>query len=97
MSHFRGFPVINAALIAAVQKIEHYEIASYGCLRDWATVLGNKEAADILQEILDEEKATNHSLTELARSRSNQEALSECATVDTRCDLNGHIITKAAA
>lgn len=77
MSSFEGFPVINAALIALVQKIEHYEIAFYGCLRDWAAVLGEKEVADILQEILDEDKATNQSLTELARSRSNLEALSE--------------------
>ncbi|MFN0078001.1 MAG: ferritin-like domain-containing protein [Prosthecobacter sp.] len=81
MSRFRGFPVVNAALIAAVQKIEHYEIASYGCLRDWAVVLRNKEAAAILQEILDENKTTNQSLTELARSRSNQQALSEHACV----------------
>ena len=80
MTRFRGFPVVNAALIAAVQKIEHYEIASYGCLRDWATVLHNSEAADILQEILNEDKATNQALTELARSRSNQQALSEHAT-----------------
>lgn len=84
MTRFRGFPVINAALIAAVQKIEHYEIASYGCLRDWASVLHNKEAADILQEILDEDKATNQALTELARTRSNHEALSEHVMNGTR-------------
>lgn len=96
MTHFKGFPVINAALIAAVQKIEHYEIASYGCLRDWASVLGNKEAADILQEILDEDKATNQLLTELARSFSNHEALSEFATDDNRRDLNGQLAMTAA-
>ena len=81
MSRVRGFPVVNAALIAVVQKIEHYEIASYGCLRDWAAVLRNTEAAAILQEILDENKTTNQSLTELARARSNQHALSEHAPV----------------
>ncbi len=81
MIRFRGFPVVNAALIAAVQKIEHYEIASYGCLRDWAALLQHQEAAEILQEILDEDKATNQTLTELARTRSNQQALSERARV----------------
>lgn len=82
-THFKGFPVINAALIAAVQKIEHYEIASYGCLRDWAAVLGCKEVAMTLQKILDQDKATNRTLTELARTRSNQEALNEPAIPGT--------------
>jgi len=77
IAQFKGFPVINAALIASVQKIEHYEIASYGCLRDWAAVLGYEEVARTLQKILDQDKATNQSLTDLARSHSNQEALSE--------------------
>jgi ferritin-like metal-binding protein YciE len=75
MSAFKGGPVINAALISIVQKIEHYEIATYGCLCDWAAVLGEKEVAGILQEMLDEDHAANQFLTELARSRSNREAL----------------------
>lgn len=82
ISQFRGFPVINAALIASVQKIEHYEIASYGCLRDWAAMLGHPQVAETLQKILDQDKATNRALTELARSRSNREALSEEALED---------------
>lgn len=77
IAQFKGFPVINAALIASVQKIEHYEIASYGCLRDWAAVLGHEEVAVMLQKILDQDKATNQTLTDLARSHSNKEALSE--------------------
>jgi ferritin-like metal-binding protein YciE len=76
-STFAGFPVINAALIASLQKIEHYEIASYGCLRDWAAVLGHQNVSEILQKILDQDKATNRALTELARTRSNREALNE--------------------
>ena len=64
-------------MICAAQKVEHYEIASYGCLHEWAGVLGNEEAANLLEEILNEEKATNRSLTGLARERSNQEALGE--------------------
>ncbi len=77
---FKESPVINAAIIAAAQKIEHYEIASYGCLHEWAGVLGNKKAADILMEILTEEKAANDSLTELARIRSNEEACKDEST-----------------
>jgi ferritin-like metal-binding protein YciE len=67
-------PTINAALISAAQKVEHYEIASYGCLREWAEQLDNDEAAEILQEILDEESAADHKLTELARTRCNEAA-----------------------
>ena len=74
---FKGSPAINAALISAAQKVEHYEIASYGCLQEWASVLGNPEAAGLLEEILMEEKAANESLTELARASSNLEALGE--------------------
>jgi len=74
---FKASPAINAALICAAQKVEHYEIASYGCLHEWAGVLGNKDAAGFLLGILDEEKAANESLTALARSRSNPEALGE--------------------
>src|SRR5580692_1267309 len=52
---FKGSPAINAALISAGQKVEHYETASYGCLHEWAGVLGNEKAASILEEILEEE------------------------------------------
>ena len=72
---FKGSPAINAALIAAAQKVEHYEIASYGCLHEWAGLLGNQKAADLLEEILEQEKAANRSLTGLARASSNQEAM----------------------
>jgi len=74
-SEFKGSPALDAALISSAQKVEHYEIASYGCLHEWAGVLGNKEAGDLIKHILDEEKAANESLTELARTGSNGEAL----------------------
>ena len=74
---FKGSPAINAALISAAQKVEHYEMASYGCLHEWAGLLGNEKAASLLQEILDEEKAANEKLTELARAGNNEEALGE--------------------
>ena len=60
--------VKDAALIAAAQKVEHYEIAGYGTVRTYAQLLGNKQAADLLQETLDEEAATDEKLTELAQS-----------------------------
>jgi ferritin-like metal-binding protein YciE len=67
-------PTINAALILAGQKAEHYEIASYGGLRDWAKLLGNEDAADVLDGILDEEKAADAKLNELAEEGCNESA-----------------------
>ena len=72
---FKGSPAINAALISAAQRVEHYEMAAYGCLHEWAGLLGHREAADLLEIILDEEKAANETLVALARSGSNEEAL----------------------
>jgi ferritin-like metal-binding protein YciE len=69
-----GAPTLNAALIAAVQKVEHYEIASYGCLHAWAEMLGNPDAASALKKILVEEKGADDVLNELARRSCNQEA-----------------------
>ena len=89
ISDNKGWPVLNAAIISVAQKLEHYEIATYGCLRGWARLLGNKEAAGLLQEILVEEKAANHALSELARSRSNLEALGECAGEAPCAEGNG--------
>jgi ferritin-like metal-binding protein YciE len=63
----------DAALICAAQKVEHYEIASYGSLRTWAEMLGEDEAVDLLQETLDEEKETDERLTEIAEDAANPE------------------------
>ncbi len=76
---FKGSPAINAALISAAQKVEHHEIASYGCLHEWAGLLGKKDAARLLQEILEQEKGANGTLTTLARGNVNQEALNGSA------------------
>ncbi len=81
VAHFKGSPVLNAALVNAAQKIEHYEIASYGGLHEWAVLLGNKKGAELLKNILAEEKAANDTLTALARSTCNPEALAVGATV----------------
>jgi ferritin-like metal-binding protein YciE len=66
--------VRDAALIAAAQKVEHYEIASYGTARTFAQMLGHTEAANLLQETLDEEGETDHKLTDLAMSFVNEAA-----------------------
>lgn len=57
---------LDAAVIGALQAIEHYEIARYGTLREWAMALGHDDAADILGRILNMEKAANNKLTGLA-------------------------------
>jgi ferritin-like metal-binding protein YciE len=66
--------VMDAALIAAAQRIEHYEIAGYGTVRTYAQVLGEKEHAKLLQQTLDEEGNTDKLLTQLAESSINVEA-----------------------
>jgi len=72
---FKGSPAINAALVSAAQKVEHYEMASYGCLHEWAGLLDNEDAAEILESILQEEKDANDGLTDLALATCNQQAL----------------------
>ena len=66
--------VLDAGIIAAAQKVEHYEIASYGTVRTWARLCGEEEAANLLQETLDEESQTDERLTELAESIVNPRA-----------------------
>ena len=83
---FKGSPAINAALITAAQRVEHYEMAAYGCLHEWAGLLGHAEAAGILQSILREETAANETLKTLARGSSNQEALHECDKTWSKAD-----------
>ena len=72
-----GTMVRDCGLIMAAQKIEHYEIASYGTLRNIARTLGHSDVADILQTTLDEEGTTDHKLTELAETYVNEEASAE--------------------
>lgn len=63
---------LDVALIAAAQAVEHYEIARYGTLREWAKELGHEEAHGLLTSILDEEKAANNKLTALAVTAVNK-------------------------
>jgi ferritin-like metal-binding protein YciE len=67
----------DAGIISAIQKIEHYEIASYGTLKTMAEVLGHREAANLLEATLQEEKNTNNLLTLMARRDINQFAKNE--------------------
>jgi len=69
-----GKSSLDAAIIAAGQKVEHYEIASYGTVRAWANQMGHEEAADLLEKTRDEESAANDKLTEIAESSANDSA-----------------------
>jgi ferritin-like metal-binding protein YciE len=96
--------VLDAALIAGAQKVEHYEIASYGTLAYFAGLLGNDEAKSLLGETLNEEKAADRKLNDIAKSRVNRDALmsagmdeeeeetwtaSQRATADNRSQRSG--------
>jgi len=74
--------VLDAALISAAQRVEHYEMAGYGCARTYARLLGLEDDARVLQQTLDEEGETDHLLTELAERVINIEALTGDARTD---------------
>ena len=74
--------VLDAGMIVAAQKVEHYEIASYGSVRTFANLLGQDEAASLLQSTLDEESETNEILNRLAETVVNPEALTETELAD---------------
>ena len=74
MKDYKGSPALDAGLIAAAQAVEHYEISRYGTLRTWAEELGLNDAVSLLQQTLQEEKATDQALTKIAESVVNQEA-----------------------
>jgi ferritin-like metal-binding protein YciE len=74
MDEDAGPPIMDAGLIAAAQRVEHYEMAAYGCVRNFARILGQPEAAKLLQQTLDEEGAADKKLTKLAEG-INHEAM----------------------
>ena len=71
--------VLDAAMIAAAQKVEHYEIASYGSARALAEALGHAEVAELLEQTLEEEKQADEKLNEIALSEVNETALQAAA------------------
>jgi ferritin-like metal-binding protein YciE len=74
--------VLDAALIAAAQKVEHYEIAAYGCVCTYAEMLGLDQVHELLGQNLDEEETTDQRLTALAESVINIEAEEEGAEIE---------------
>ena len=66
--------VLDAAMLSSAQAVEHYEITRYGTLAAWAKDLGRGDCASLLHQTLDEEKATDEKLTQLAKSRLNRKA-----------------------
>lgn len=79
MEDFQDSPALDAGLLGGAQAVEHYEIARYGTLVAWAQQLGMTEAAQLLQQTLDEEKATDKALTELAEAAVNDSGVRQAA------------------
>ena len=77
MKEQKNSSALDAAIIAAAQKVEHYEIASYGTLVAWAQQMGHAEAVELLEQTLGEEKTADEKLTSVAESIANQKARSE--------------------
>jgi ferritin-like metal-binding protein YciE len=73
----RGTMIRDAGLILAAQKVEHYEIATYGTLRTFAECMGHTDVADLLNQTLENEKATDQALTQAAESSINEQAAAE--------------------
>jgi ferritin-like metal-binding protein YciE len=82
MSEMEKSPVLDAALIGAAQKVEHYEISGYGTARTMASMLGQSEVAELLQETLDEEKDTDETLTEIAEAVMGGDAVDSDEELD---------------
>jgi ferritin-like metal-binding protein YciE len=81
--------VKDAGLIAAAQRVEHYEIAAYGTVRTYASILGEEEAVSLLEKTLEEEKETDEKLTELAEGINAEAASSESEeSTDDRPESN---------
>ncbi len=91
-----GDEELDAGLISAAQRVEHYEIAGYGCVRTYATLLGDQEAAGLLAETLEEEKETDKRLTELA-GQINVEAMVGSGTVPTDSVQSRNLSSSAKA
>ena len=79
LEEFKDSPALDAGLVAAAQAVEHYEIARYGTLKRWATVLGMNDAAKLLDQNLAEETQTDEDLTRLADKQANDKALKKAA------------------
>jgi ferritin-like metal-binding protein YciE len=74
MKEYKGTRALDAGLLSAAQAVEHYEISRYGTLRTWANELGLRDAVQLLERTLAEEKKTDETLTEIAETAVNQQA-----------------------
>src|SRR6266568_4557791 len=97
MKEFKGKPALDAGLLAAAQAVEHYEIARYGTLKTWAAELGLDQAVDLLDSTLSEEKNTDQTLTELAKSGVNQHAEAASGSALTFFDFGRSALHSAPA
>jgi len=79
LEEFQKGPLLDAALLANAQAVEHYEMARYGSAIAWAMASGKDNVAKLLEETLAEEKQTDQLLNQLAHSEINQEALKQAA------------------
>lgn len=86
----------DAGIIGAAQRVEHYEIAAYGTARTLAQFLGNRRAAQLLEETLEEEKEADLKLTQIAESSTNREAADEEETSGSG-DGGGYLMTRAGS
>ena len=89
--------VLDAALIAGAQKVEHYEIATYGTLAYFAELLGHDKAKNLLGETLDEEKAADEKLSVIAKSDVNREALLGAGGEEVEEESHGGMMGRASA
>jgi ferritin-like metal-binding protein YciE len=76
--------VMDAAIIGAAQRVEHYEIAAYGTVRTFAEILGENEHVSLLEQTLEEEKQTDEKLTQLAEEINSQAAQAEQEEIETQ-------------
>ena len=76
MEDYKGSDALDAGLISSAQAVEHYEIARYGTLKRWAEHLGHDDAAELLEQTLEEEKETDKLLTSIAEQGPNEQAMS---------------------
>ncbi|MER9963311.1 ferritin-like domain-containing protein [Mesorhizobium sp. M0045] len=79
LEEFGDAPALDAGLVAAAQSVEHYEIARYGTLVTWAGLLGLRDAVPLLEQTLEEEKATDEALTQLGETGVNERAMQQAA------------------
>jgi ferritin-like metal-binding protein YciE len=79
LEEFKDSPALDAGLLASAQAVEHYEIARYGTLRNWARELGKEDVAQLLEQTLAEEEKTDELLTQLADAKVNKQGKSKAA------------------